>query len=88
MRAFTGVEELVVEVFQSSFQACDYRALEAFEGIRGVGRARVGGSVGRLFAEWLEMCMMSLPGKEVGRAVGEEWEGERGLYEVWSHGNR
>nr|OQO22948.1 hypothetical protein B0A51_09528 [Rachicladosporium sp. CCFEE 5018] len=86
-KAFTGVEELEIEVFQSMYDSCDYRVLGLFEGVRGVGRARVGGSVGRGYAEWLEGQMMRDIGDEdVGG--GEYVLGEREMgWEVWK-GNR
>ncbi|KXS93678.1 hypothetical protein AC579_3596 [Pseudocercospora musae] len=58
--SFSGVEELEVEVFQSSYGTCDFAVLRLFEGIRGVGKATVQGSVGDgAYAKWLERTMMS-----------------------------
>jgi len=96
VRAFSGVEELQVEVFQASYGNSDFRVLELFKGIRGVGRARVFGSVAAEFAGWLEGCMESEVGAGVGVGgwVGEGFGGlgERekvlGGYEVWVHGGR
>ena len=62
--AFTGMEELTVEVFQSQFGSSDYTVLRLFEEIRGVKRAKVFGSV-TAFPEyicWLENAMMSPKG--------------------------
>ncbi|KAF2087794.1 hypothetical protein K490DRAFT_18988, partial [Saccharata proteae CBS 121410] len=58
-RAFSGAEEVEIDVWQAQFEACDYSVLRLFEGVRGVGRARVKGSVERGFASWLELVMMS-----------------------------
>ena len=44
--SFTGVEELDIEVFQSMYASCDFNVLKLFEGVRGVSRAMVRGSVG------------------------------------------
>lgn len=94
MRAFSGVEELEVEVFQASYGNSDFRVLELFAGIRGVRKARVFGSVGREFAGWLEGCMESAVGLDL---VGWGTHGFEGLglgdkvlggYEVWLHGGR
>ena len=65
--AFDGVEELEVEVFRASFEAGCYRALDGYVGLRGVRRARVHGSIEPEFARWLERCMMSNKGEEVGK---------------------
>lgn len=57
---FTGLEFLEVEVFQPSYGTCDFTVLKLLEGVRGVGKAVVGGSVGDgKYARWLEMSMMS-----------------------------
>jgi hypothetical protein len=65
--AFTGMEELTIEVFQSQFGSSDNTVLRLFEGIRGVKRARVFGSI-TAFPEyiiWLENAMMSPKGMSV-----------------------
>lgn len=78
--AFSGAEELEVEVSQAMYDSCGIGVLRRFEGVRGVGRARVGGSVpDRRYARWLEERMMSGVG-EVGE--GEEFVGDEG-WEVW-----
>ena len=58
-KAFSGMDELEIEVFQSSFGTSDYRVLECFSIIRGVKRAKVHGSVKQHFADWLEKVMQS-----------------------------
>ena len=83
--AFSGAEELEVEVWQAKFASADLAVLRLFEGVRGVGRARVSGSVGRGYAAWLEGVMIA----DYGSVVGERTEGEEGrMYDVWTHGNR
>lgn len=58
--SFSGLEELELEVFQSSYGTCDFSVLHLFEGVRGVGKAVVQGSVGDgNYAKWLENAMMS-----------------------------
>ena len=73
MRAFEGAEMLEVEVFRASWGIGGYEALEGYEGVRGVGKARVHGSVGWGFARWLEGCMEGRVGE-----VREGWRGEEG----------
>jgi hypothetical protein len=65
--AFTGMEELTVEVFQSQFGSSDYTVLRRFEKIRGVKRAMVFGSVTAFpdYVSWLEDAMMSPKGLNV-----------------------
>lgn len=52
--------------------------LRAFEGVRGVRERKVGGSVGRGYAGWLEGVM----GLGVGVVVVGRWEGGGGGSEV------
>lgn len=80
--AFSGVEELEIEAFQAMFSSSDYAVLELFEGVRGVGKARVLGSVGDgKYAEWLASCMMLPAGTEVGsyyrKQSAEQYPGNR-----------
>jgi hypothetical protein len=65
--AFTGMEELTVEVFQSQFGSSDYAVLRLFEEIRGVKCAKVFGSVTAFpeYIYWLENAMMSPKGMSV-----------------------
>ena len=76
-KAFSGVEELVIEVWQASFGTCGVGVLEPFAGVRRVGKASIGGSVGGGFARWLEGVMM-------GSAEEVEWEGSR--WDGWERG--
>ena len=83
-KAFSGCEELVVEVFTASFGVAGYAVLvDGFGGVRGIKRARIKGSVGDEFRSWLQMAMQSPVGTEV-----EQWNGEKGWagggqYDVW-----
>ncbi len=65
--AFSGMEELTVEVFQSQFGSSDYTVLRLFEEIRAVKRARVFGSVSAFpeYTFWLENAMMSPKGMNI-----------------------
>ncbi|KAI9667379.1 MAG: hypothetical protein M1821_000194 [Bathelium mastoideum] len=81
--AFSGVEELQLEVFQAQFGSCGYEVLRRFVGVRGVRRAKVFGSVEEGFARWLEGVMMSESG-----AVVKGFEEGRGEYDLWTHGGR
>jgi len=74
---FTGADQLEVEVFRASWGIGGYESLDGFMGIRGVGRARVHGSVGKKFARWLEECMQSREGEEVGVLDSDEGFVER-----------
>lgn len=74
-RAFTGVEELTVEVFQAQFGSSDCTVLKLFEGVRGVKKAKVGGSSGfSVYQGWLESIMMYPAGTKV-EDFDEEKEG-------------
>ncbi|OTA22233.1 hypothetical protein BTJ68_15224 [Hortaea werneckii EXF-2000] len=87
--SFNGVEELEIEVFQAMYGSCDFSVLALFEGVRGVGRAIVRGSVGDgRYAGWLAKSMMCPPGEKPSGFVEEQgvgrWEGR----DVWQDGNR
>ena len=41
--AFSGIEELTIEVFQAQFGGSDYKVLRLFEGIRGVKKVKIYG---------------------------------------------
>ncbi|KAF7193612.1 hypothetical protein HII31_05076, partial [Pseudocercospora fuligena] len=86
--SFSGVEELEVEVFQSSYGTCDFAVLQLFEGIRGVGKATVQGSVGDgAYAKWLGNAMMSAHTAEI-QEFSEEFVGGDRAWDAWTHGNR
>ncbi|KAF9641073.1 hypothetical protein BFW01_g12879 [Lasiodiplodia theobromae] len=57
--AFSNADSLEVECWQAQFEACDYSVLRLFQDVRGIGRAKVSGSVGYGFAHWLELVMES-----------------------------
>ncbi|KAI6900515.1 hypothetical protein KC318_g10540 [Hortaea werneckii] len=87
--SFNGVEELEIEVFQAMYGSCDFSVLGLFEGVRGVGRAVVKGSVGDgRYAGWLAESMMCPPGCERLLGVGDGEFGGREGKDVWQDGNR
>lgn len=64
--AFSGAEELEIDVFQAMYGSCDFSVLELFNEVRGVGKAKVIGSTGcASYCRWLEQSMMKLEGEEV-----------------------
>lgn len=65
--AFSGVEELTLEVCQAQYGSSDHKVLRLFEGIRGVKKARVYGSTTEFpeYAQWLESSMRAPEGEEV-----------------------
>jgi hypothetical protein len=83
--AFNGVESLEVEVWQAMFGTADTRVLKLFEGVRGIGRVVIQGSVSRGYSEWLATCMESPPGSVVAPYVDGKRPHE---WDMWSHGNR
>lgn len=86
--SFTGVEELEVEVFQAMYGSCDFSNLQFFEGVRGVGRAVVHGSVGDgRYADWLARTMEQPQGSEA-TPFSEEYIGGNMAWDAWTHGNR
>ena len=56
-KTFSGLDDLQIEIFRSSFGLCGYEALDGFLGVRGVSRARVYGSVDPIYARRLEELM-------------------------------
>lgn len=86
--SFTNVAELEVEVFQAMFGSCDFEVLRLFEGVRGVGKCVVGGSVGDgRYADWLARTMMRPIGWE-GEAYTEQYVGGNKAWDAWTQGNR
>ncbi|EQB52068.1 hypothetical protein CGLO_08326 [Colletotrichum gloeosporioides Cg-14] len=59
--AFSGADELVVEVRQSMFLGADHGTLQLFEGVRSVKAVRIYGSTFGFedYARWLEQLMSS-----------------------------
>lgn len=93
VKAFSGCEEMQIEVFEASFGVCNYHVLKAFEGIRGVKRACVSGSVATEYARFLECCMESELGVDCNRARQKEdnlpgSEDVMQVYDIWINGNR
>lgn len=86
--SFSGVEELEIEVFQAMYGSCDFSTLRLFEGVRGVGKVVVYGSVGDgKYAEWLSRCMMSPTGTMV-ETYSEQYIGGSKAWDAWQNGNR
>ncbi|KAI0381728.1 hypothetical protein F5Y04DRAFT_58836 [Hypomontagnella monticulosa] len=72
----SGKEEVVLEAWQAMWRGSGPDVLRLFEGVRGVRRARVVGSVSGFeeYASWLEKAMM----REVGARVEPfPWDAER-----------
>ncbi|KAH8599962.1 hypothetical protein B0O99DRAFT_611473 [Bisporella sp. PMI_857] len=69
--AFTGVSELTLEVFQAQFGSSDYRVLKLFDGIRGVRKAKIYGSILAFpeYVEWLQAAMVTPNGVTVPKFV-------------------
>lgn len=80
--AFTGCEELEVEVWQAEYGTSNLDTLKMFEGVRGVKRVTIVGNVREEYRTWLENCMRAGEGTGV-----EEFEGSMGV-ELWRVGNR
>ncbi|KAG0648827.1 hypothetical protein D0Z07_5076 [Hyphodiscus hymeniophilus] len=82
--AFTGVDELTLEVFQAQFGGSENQVLKLFEGIRGVKKARIYGSVTAFpdYAGWLERAMMTTEGTPL-PILGEEDKTSVRPYDIW-----
>ncbi|KAI1096798.1 hypothetical protein F5B19DRAFT_6615 [Rostrohypoxylon terebratum] len=63
----SGKHEVVLEAWQAMWRGSGPDVLRLFEGVRGVRRARVEGSVGGFeeYARWLERAMVREPGARV-----------------------
>ncbi|EPE33617.1 hypothetical protein GLAREA_06630 [Glarea lozoyensis ATCC 20868] len=72
--AFTGMEELTVDVFRMNFDRWSPGVLTRFEGVRGVKNVRIVGSTYGFprYVEWLEGCIASAEGVDVEGFEGEE----------------
>lgn len=82
--AFSGVAELVVDVFQSMYGSCDFGVLRLLEDVRGVGKAGVVGSVGDgRYAAWLAEGMMLADGVEREEGFAEEFVGGSKAAQAW-----
>jgi hypothetical protein len=86
-RAFSGVEELTIEVFQAQFGGSDYKVLTLFEGVRGVKRAKVYGSVTAFpeYVAWLAAAIVT-PKDGVVRMFDQEKAviGQVRAYDIWT----
>jgi hypothetical protein len=60
-KAFTGIDQLTIEVHKSQFRGSSHNVLKLFEGVRDVRKAAVLGSISAFpeYARWLEKVMMS-----------------------------
>ncbi|KAI1398103.1 hypothetical protein F4819DRAFT_498975 [Hypoxylon fuscum] len=81
----TGKEEVVLEAWQAMWRGSGPDVLRLFEGVRGVRRAKVLGSIGGFedYAKWLEHAMMC----EVGTKVEPFfWDAGREAVPSWALG--
>ena len=74
-KAFSGADELELEVFRSSWGLGGYDALEGFVGVREIRKAKVHGSIEPNFARWLEGVMRSAQGGLSEKFVSIAWVG-------------
>ncbi|RAL59257.1 hypothetical protein DID88_006971 [Monilinia fructigena] len=65
--AFNGIEELTIRVEQSAFRGSDYQVLKLFEGVRGVKKTKISGSVSGFpaYVEWLQDVMKMPKGIDI-----------------------
>ncbi|MCJ1326510.1 hypothetical protein MMC10_003174 [Thelotrema lepadinum] len=81
-RAFSGMDEVELEGWQTSFGECDNSNLMAFSSVRGVDKAKVHGSnLSHTFTRWLEATMESPEEEECIPWQIADWN-------VWRDGNR
>lgn len=86
--SFTGVDELEIEVFQAMYGSCDFSNIQLFEGVRGVAKASVNGSVGDgRYAHWLAETMQQPRGSKA-TPFSEQYVGGNKAWDAWTHGNR
>lgn len=85
--AFSGIEELTIEVFQAQFGSSDYKVLKLFEGIRGVKNVKIYGSTTQFpeYIRWLREVLMLPVGEEIRPfdIMAEEQTQVRG-YDIWT----
>ncbi|KAH7152429.1 hypothetical protein B0J13DRAFT_263709 [Dactylonectria estremocensis] len=74
-KAFSGMDELSINVIQSMYLGVGHRNLHKFEGIRGVKRAHITGSTTGFeeYAKWLEGVMQSEPGTQFDEFKPSHW---------------
>ncbi|KAB8296713.1 hypothetical protein EYC80_002133 [Monilinia laxa] len=65
--AFNGMEGLTIRVEQSAFRGSDYQVLKLFEGVRGVKKTKISGSVSGFpaYVEWLQDVMKMPKGIDI-----------------------
>jgi hypothetical protein len=82
--AFSGMEELTIEVFQAQYGSSDYKVLRLFEGVRGVKRVRVYGSITGFpeYVQWLQDSMMAGEG-ETRQFETRDGESAVRKYDLW-----
>lgn len=86
--SFNGVEELHIDVFQSMYGSCDFSVLKLFEGVRGVGKVVIEGSLGdRKYADWLA-AVLKLPLGTEAQPFYEEFVGGNPAWHAWQQGSR
>ncbi|KAF4970662.1 hypothetical protein FZEAL_9987 [Fusarium zealandicum] len=66
-KAFSGLDELSIDVVQAMFLGVGYRNLTKFEGVRGIKKIRIFGSTTGFedYVEWLKKAMTTEPGEHV-----------------------
>lgn len=78
-KAFSGAEELEIDVFQAMYGSCDFSVLRLFDQVRGVGKATVSCSTGcEDYARWLEAAMTMPVGTDVVPYTDDH------VWELWS----
>ena len=86
--SFTGAEELRIDVFQAMYASSDFSVLRLFEGVRGIGKVNIDGSLGDgKYAEWLTNTMMLPEGAET-MPYSEQYVGGVKAWDSWTSGNR
>ncbi|UPK93472.1 hypothetical protein LCI18_004407 [Fusarium solani-melongenae] len=75
--AFSGLDELSIDVVQAMFLGVGYRNLRKFEGVRGVKKVRITGSTTGFedYVQWLKMAMMSEPDAKIPDFVPQQQAG-------------
>lgn len=87
--SFNGADELHIDVFQSMYGSSDFSVLKLFEGVRGVGKAKIEGSLGdRRYADWLAGVLMLPLGAEPREPFWEEFVGGNPAWHAWAQGSR
>ncbi|KAJ4141273.1 hypothetical protein NW768_000484 [Fusarium equiseti] len=76
-KAYSGLDELTIDVVQSMFLGVGYRNLRMFEGVRGVKKVSVTGSTTGFedYVEWLKMAMTSEPDAKVPEFMPQQQAG-------------